>query len=690
MPSDLPRFHRDINWLSFNQRVLQEAENDKNPLYERLKFLAIFSSNLDEFFRVRVSQQRHLKSVDRSVRQKLSLQPNKTLKEILSKVEAQQKRFGLAFTELKQALAAKNCFLLASYELENYLYRLEDHYHKAILPLLEPQLVDLNKKDELFLADGQLYLVVSFENVQDSIGIINIPSDKVDRFYHWKEQDRMFVCFIDDIIRSFTNALFPDQRISGVYAIKLSRDAELYMDDEYDGELADKIYDSLEQRETGQPTRLLYDQEMPDELLGSIRKHLHLGKIDLMPGGSYHNFDDLFQFPGPDDHEHLVFKDLPPIQPHWLTPDTDMFDMIQRKDRLVHFPYMDFNLIEKMLEAAVNDDRVKRIRISLYRIADESKLTELLLDAARNGKKVTLFVEAKARFDEANNISWGKRFEACGAKVIYSYPKIKVHSKICCITRDEPDGKKYYGYIGTGNFNSKSSKIYCDHGLLTADQRLTKELLRVFQVLEGKLIIPRNKHLMVSPFTTRRRFEKLIDHEIANARQGKTASITAKMNSLEDDEMIGLLYKAGKEGVIIRLIVRGFTRLIPEKKGLSENIKITSIVDRFLEHGRIYQFHHSGEEKLYIGSADWMKRNLDRRIEVLTPIYDEDLQAELKHILHLQLNDNVKARIQDEEETNRFVERQKDQPIIRSQYAIYDHLKEKHAKDQNRRRSGAF
>ncbi|MDR9400370.1 MAG: polyphosphate kinase 1 [Psychroflexus sp.] len=690
MASNFPKFHRDINWLSFNQRVLQEAENKENPLYERLKFLAIFSSNLDEFFRVRVSQQRHLKSVDKSVKQKLSLKPNKILKEILSKVEAQQKRFGRAFAELKQALAEENCFLLASYELGSYRDRLENHYQKAILPLLEPQLVDLNKEDELFLADGQLYLVASFENTKDKIGIINIPSDKVDRFYHWKEQDRMFVCFIDDIIRSYAGARFPDQRISGLYAIKLSRDAELYMDDEYDGELADKIYDSLGQRETGQPTRLLYDQEMPVDLLGSIREHLHLGKIDMMAGGNYHNFDDFFQFPGPDDHERFVFKDLPEIKPYWLKGDTDIFELIKTKDRLVHFPYMDFGLIEQFLEAAVDDDQVKRIRISLYRIADESKLTQLLLQAARNGKKVTIFVEAKARFDEANNISWGKKFEACGAKVIYSYPKIKVHSKICCITRDEPDGKKYYGYIGTGNFNSKSSKIYCDHGLLTADQRLTKELLRVFQVLEGKLIIPRNKHLMVSPFTTRRRFEKLIDHEIANARQGKTASITAKMNSLEDDEMIDLLYKAGKEGVNIRLIVRGFTRLIQEKERLSENIRITSIVDRFLEHGRIYHFHHSGEEKLYIGSADWMKRNLDRRIEVLTPIYDQDLQAELKHILHLQLNDNVKARIQDEEETNRFVERQKDQPIIRSQYAIYDYLKEKHAKHQDRRRSGTF
>ena len=675
-----PKVHRDINWLSFNHRVLQEADNKKNPLYERLKFLAIFSSNLDEFFKVRVAQQRHLKAVDKKVQQKLSLKPNKTLKEILARVDQQQQMFGDIFRDCVLKLADENVFLLSKGYFQEVHDRLEKQMQHQVLPYLQARIIQLEDDDDLFLADGQLYLVVEFENKKE-IGLVNIPSNEIDRFYHWTDHHQLFICFIDDIISYFAAQLFADQVVVATYSIKLSRDAELYMDDEYDGELADKIYNSLDQRRSGQATRLLYDKNMPDDLLKLIRKKLNLGKIDLVAGGQYHNFDDLLRFPKPKDHKHLVFKDLPAIKPNWLSDKTDMFELLKQKDRLVHFPYMDFHIIERMIDTAVDDEQVKRIRISLYRIADDSQLTRLLTKAAEKGKKVTVFVEAKARFDEANNIQWGKRFEACGAKVIYSYPKIKVHSKICCITRYEGDEKKCYGYIGTGNFNSKSSKIYCDHGLLTADQRLTRELLRVFQVLEGKLIIPRNKHLLVSPFSTRRRFEKMIYNEIELARQGKKAKITAKMNSLEDSEMIDMLYFAADKGVEIRLIVRGFTRLTPGKEGLSKNIYITSIVDRFLEHGRIYLFHNDDDEKLFIGSADWMKRNLDRRIEVLTPIYDEDLQAELKHILHLQWQDNVKARIQDESESNSFVEAQQDEALIRSQYAIYDYLKQRYAKD---------
>ena len=678
MHPEQPKVHRDINWLSFNNRVLQEAANAENPLYERLKFLAIFSSNLDEFFKVRVAQQRHLKAVDKKVRQKLSLKPNKTLKEILARVGQQQQMFGTIFRDCVLKLADENVFLLSKGDFQDLHDRLEKQMQDQVLPYLQARIIQLEDDDDLFLADGQLYLVVEFEN-KKAIGLVNIPSNEIDRFYHWTDHHRLFICFIDDIISYFAAQLFPDQVVVATYTIKLSRDAELYMDDEYDGELADKIYESLDKRKTGQATRLLYDKAMPDELLKPLRKKLDLGTIDLVPGGKYHNFDDLFKFPKPKEHKHLVFKDLPPIKPNWLSDTTDMFQLLKQKDRLVHFPYMDFGIIEQMIEAAVKDEKVKRIRISLYRIADDSQLTRLLTKAAEKGIKVTVFVEAKARFDEANNIQWGKRFEACGAKVIYSYPKIKVHSKIFCITRYEGDEKKYYGYIGTGNFNSKSSKIYCDHGLLTADQRLTRELLRVFQVLEGKLIIPRNKHLLVSPFSTRRRFEKMIYNEIEHARQGKKAKITAKMNSLEDSEIIDMLYFAADKGVEIRLIVRGFTRLISGKEGLSKNIYITSIVDRFLEHGRIYLFHNDGDEKLFIGSADWMKRNLDRRIEVLTPIYDKELQTELKQILHLQLQDNVKARIQDESESNSFVEAQRDEALIRSQYAIYDFLKQRYA-----------
>ena len=379
-----PKVHRDLNWLSFNHRVLQEAENKNIPLYERLKFLAIFSSNLDEYFKVRVAQQRHLKSVDKEVRQKLSLKPNKTLREILERISKQQEIFGRIFDECRRELADENVFLLADFELEQEHDRLEKKMQHEIQPYLQPKLINLEDTDELFLADGQLYLVVEFEGEKE-IGLINIPSNEIDRFYHWTDHHRLFICFIDDIISYFAASIFHDKKVIASYSIKLSRDAELYMDDEYDGELADKIYESLDQRETGQATRLLYDEAMPDELLKPLRKRLNLGKIDLVPGGKYHNFDDLFKFPKPKEHKHLVFKELPAIKPDWLSDKTDMFELLKQKDRLVHFPYMDFDIIEKMLEAAVNDEKVKRIRISLYRIADDSKLTRLLTEAAGKG-----------------------------------------------------------------------------------------------------------------------------------------------------------------------------------------------------------------------------------------------------------------------------------------------------------------
>ena len=346
---------------------------------------------------------------------------------------------------------------------------------------------------------------------------------------------------------------------------------------------------------------------------------------------------------------------------------------------MVHFPYMSFDYVERFVNQAATDPAVDEIKISLYRVAEESALTTALLTALQNGKSVTIFIEAKARFDEKNNISWGRKFEDKGAKVIYSYPRIKVHSKILLITRTQNSKKKRYVYIGTGNFNGETSKIYSDHGLFTSHKKITKELSRVFEVLEGDLIIPRNKHLLVSPFTTRRIFEKMINTEIENARHGRKAMITAKMNSLEDPEMIELLYRASQEGVNIRMIVRGFTCLVPGIDGVSDTIYMTSIVDRYLEHGRIYLFHNNGDEKMYIGSADWMMRNLDRRIEVLVPIYDQDLFSELKAVLDLQVNDNQKARIHNIEENNKYVGNREQQPKIRSQYAIYEYLKNRHA-----------
>ena len=672
--------HRDLDWLNFNERVLQEAADKSNPVLERLKFLAIFSSNLDEYYRVRVSQLRQIKKIKKSLRKKLALKPNKKVKQIIKEVKEQQIQFGQIFKdEILPELAEHHIHLIQHQDFSKDQFAQAKHFYQdKIKEHLEPQLVDFEKKNQLFLENNTIYFFITFENCEEA-GVVNIPVEQVGRFIELKNEGKEhYISFIDDIIRAEIHEVFPKRKVAGIYQVKMSRDAELYIDDQFNGVLAEKIYESLEQRTDGQPTRLLYDAEMPKELQKKLRKHLGLGKIDMMPGGKYHNFSDFFSFPDPTDNSDLKYEDLTPIPHKNFEATNDYFKLIKEKDQLLHFPYMSFSYVENLIEQAAEDNDVVSIKISLYRVADESALTSSLLKALEKGKEVTVFIEAKARFDEENNITWGRKFEEKGANVIYSYPKIKVHSKIFLIDRIEAGESVKYAYIGTGNFNAETSKLYCDHALFTAHKKITKELDRVFKVLEGELIIPRAKNLLVSPFETRREFTQMILHEIDEAEAGREAKITAKMNSLEDEEIIDLLYRANKSGVKIRLLVRGFTCLIAGVKDLSEHIYITSILDRFLEHGRIYIFHNGGEERIFMGSADWMNRNLNRRIEVLAPIFDEDIKQELKEILQLQLNDNVKARVQDYTGKNEYVAHDTKKPI-RSQYEIYKYLQKKHS-----------
>ncbi len=671
--------HRDLNWLSFNGRVLQEAKDRRNPLYERIKFLAIFSMNLDEYFRVRVSQLRQMKRIRKSLRKELSLRPSKKVKEILQEVKIQQQEFGRIFyEEIIPELEENGIFLVNYLDFSPSERKFAKAYFNKASSHIHPKVINVEEGDELFLENNVLYLLVTFKD-EDNFGMINIPVEYCGRFVNLKSDDeKNQITFLDDLVKSQIPEIFSEKEVEGIFELKLSRDAELYIEDELEGVLAEKIYDSLKQRTEGQPTRLLYDARMPAEDQKKLRKLLGLGKIDMMPGGEYHNFSDFFSFEDPTNNPELHYEELPPVKHKVLESASDYFEVISQKDQALHFPYMSFDYVERFIEQAAIDKDVKEIKISIYRVADESDLTSTLLKALENGKKLTVFIEAKARFDEKNNIDWGRKFEDAGATVIYSYPKIKVHSKILLITRKENDELKDYAYIGTGNFNSKTSKIYCDHAIFTAQTKITRELSRVFNVLEGELIIPRAKRLLVSPFSTRKDFSDMINREIENVQLGKKAGITGKMNSLEDQEIIELLYKASNAGVKIRLLVRGFTCLIPGIKGMSENIYITSIVDRYLEHGRIYVFENNGDQEVFFGSADWMTRNLDRRIEVITPIYDEDIATEFKEILHMQLQDNVKARIQDASESNQYVEKAPGEKQIRSQQEIYNYLKEKH------------
>jgi polyphosphate kinase len=620
-----------------------------------------------------------MKRVEKSLRKKLALKPTKITKEIIEEVKKQQEKFGdIYYKQILPELAHRGIYLIeaANFTASQEKFAVE-YFRKEILNHLNIRLVDLEEENELFLKNATLYFLVTFRN-DKKLGLVNIPADICGRFISLKNGNKDAITFLDEIVRFQLHTIFPDEEITGIYEIKLSRDAELYIHDIYDGPLAEKIYDSLKQRTSGQPTRLLYDAKMPREIQKKVRKLLGLGKIDMMPGGKYHNFKDFFSFPDPTNNPELHFKKLPPIPHKVLGNSKNYFSAIAEKDQALHFPYMSFDYVENFLEQAVQDNDVTDIKISLYRVADESKLTSSLLKALEKGKNVTVFVEAKARFDEKNNIIWGRKFEEKGANVIYSYPKVKVHSKIMLIQRNENGESINYSYIGTGNFNSETSEIYCDHAIFTANQKIAKELLRLFKVLEGELIVPREKNLLISPFSTRQEFTKLIYNEIENAREGKEAKITAKMNSLEDLEMVELLYKASNAGVKIRLLVRGFTCLIPGIKGMSENIYITSVVDRYLEHGRIYIFENGGDEKIFYGSADLMSRNLDRRIEVISPVLDKDIAKEFKELLDIQLKDNVKARIQDASEENKYVERVEGEKAIRSQYEMYKYLKEKH------------
>ncbi|NJB35705.1 polyphosphate kinase 1 [Croceivirga sp. JEA036] len=666
--------HRDHNWLFFNERVLLEAQCQDTPLLERLKFLAIFSSNLDEYFKVRISQLRQLKKVDKSLRKKLDLKGNKTLKSILELIAEQQTVFGKTLSAIVEELKTEQVFIHTDNTLsQNQLQFIDTYFDKEVAKHCEQIALDNPSK----IKDGQLYFVC--QNEDEKLHLLKIPSNEVGRFVSLPGEGHHYM-FIDDVIRlkSASLSLMPVQQL---YAIKLSRDAELYLDDDYtDMDLVDKIYQSLGQRKSGQPTRLLYDATMPTTLVSQLKELLQLGKVDMVKGGKYHNLSDFFSFPAPKDKPHLVYDQRPPLPHFALSSSNDIFKTIAEKDQIVHFPYQDFKVIEKFIQQAANDLKVTTIKMSLYRIAKESALTDALLTALKNGKKVLLFVEAQARFDEQNNIKWGRIFEEHGATVLYSVPNIKVHSKIALVERAVTEGPKRYVYIGTGNFNAKTAKIYSDHGLFTAHKKITKELAQVFQVLERTLIIPKSKRLMISPFNTRNKFLELIQQEIRFAKAGKTAKITAKMNSLEDRKMIKAIQDASEAGVSVRLIVRGFCRLVPkaehELKPNEKPIYITSIIDRYLEHGRIYLFHNGGDEQMFIGSADWMTRNLDRRIEVLTPILDPTIFTELKDILTLQLNDTVKARVLDAEDNNHKVKSNRNN--IRSQYAIYDYLKEKY------------
>lgn len=665
---------RDISWLHFNHRVLQEAANPAVPLYERIKFLAIYSSNLDEFFRVRVASLRSYRKLRKKTRRELDIKPKKQLKQIRQIVRDQQELFGKIFQEqILPELVQHGIEILKpeNYEPEQQQFAHQFFYEK-IYPLLQNLELDSASKKAPFLLNKALYLVVSFPDSQD-LSIVNIPTDKLPRFVELPglQEGHFPITFLDDIIR-FHLENYLEREVEGVYAIKVSRDAEIYIDDEFSGDLVEKIEEGLKERQVGLPTRFLYDSRMPEELVDRLKSVFELSKNDLIPGARYHNFNDFFSFPNPTGKPELHYKPLPPLPHPELEGAESILALMAKKDVMLHFPYQKFEYVPNLISEAAKDPDVTSIKITLYRVANQSAVVLALLSALEAGKEVIAFIEAKARFDEASNLHWGKELEKAGAKVQYSYPGIKVHTKLLLIVRKQGDNIKHFAYLGTGNFNEKTARIYCDHALLTSDKRLGKEVDKVFDLLEGKIIVPKTKHLLVAPFYLRDQLIGYIDREIELAKAGKPAYMILKMNSLEESGMIEKLLEAAAAGVKIRMIVRGICCLLPEP---NTNIEITSIVDRFLEHARVFIFGNDGEEIMYTASADWMKRNLYNRIEVGIPIYDPAIKKQLREIIDLQLADNCKARMIGPDQSNAFREAESSAKVLRAQYATYEYLK---------------
>ena len=676
-------FNRELSWLSFNYRVLQEAKDSTVPLLERINFLAIYSSNLDEFFRVRVASLRSLLSLKKKTKKKLDFNPELLLKQIHKIVNKQQDEFGKIFREeIIPQLELNKIFILNDEDLQpRHKEFLIDFFNRELKPYLQPTLLD--KRIETFLQNKVIYIAVRLKNLENPSGnqkkkkrfryaLIEIPS-RLGRFIILPSTDEnKSIIFIDDVIKIFLHDLFPGFEIESSYTIKLTRDAELYIDDEFTGDLLDKIKKSISKRNTGVPSRFLYDARMPKDFLKCLKNCIRLNKDDLIPGGRYHNYNDFFSFP---DFKRTKLRNevLPAQKSKVLESYNSIFTAISEQDIILHYPYQSYEYVIKFINEAANDAAVKSIYITLYRVASGSHIIKALSNASSNGKKVTAFVEVKARFDEESNFSCAEELQRAGVRVHYSFPGLKVHSKICLISRIENEEKIYYGYFSTGNFNEKTSIIYSDYGLFTKDVRLTSEARKVFDILTKKkenqeLQKINFVHLLVSPFNLKKSLEALIDKEIENAAAGKKAYIILKINSIEDRKMIKLLYKASLNGVKIKLIIRGICCLIPNK-----NIKVISIVDRFLEHSRVFIFCNDGNEKMFVSSADWMTRNLDRRIEVCFPVYDEKIKKHIREIIDIQLRDNLKARIINKFQNNKY-KKTNGVKKTRSQYETYNYL----------------
>lgn len=668
--------NRELSWLKFNERVLQEAADKNVPLIERLRFLGIFSNNLDEFFKVRYATVKRIYEAGRGGKSELGgIKAGDLLEEITKVVIEQQSESLKILEEIDIELKNENIFVINETEInDNHHEFIKNYFYHEISPALV--VIMLNEDVALpELKDISAYLTVKMSSSEgkDQVALIEISS-AMERFVVLpSEGDSNYIIMIDDILRYCLNDIFNIfnyDRISA-HMIKITRDGELDFDSDLSKSFIDKLSESVKDRQSGDPVRFVYDKSIEDDTLNFLLERMSIHKKEsIIPGGRYHNRRDYMNFPSLG-RKDLLYEKIKPLSVKGLSLEDSIFKTIAKKDYLVYTPYHTFSYIVKFLREAALDPKVKTIKITIYRLAQISHVASSLINAAKNGKKVTVSIELRARFDEEANINYAEQMQDEGVNMLFGVTGLKVHCKMCVIEREENDKLVRYGFISTGNFNESTAKIYTDFTLLTANSKILKDVNKVFDFFEVNYKINTYKHIITSPHYTRTRLFALIDEEIESAKNGKHAYIKLKMNSISSYKMIDKLYEASRAGVKIQMIVRGLCCLVPGIKGMSENIEIISIIDKFLEHTRLYIFANNNDPKIYISSADWMTRNIDNRVEVSCPIYDEDIKRELQHLFDICWNDNVKARVINETQDNAY--RTNNNPKVRAQFDTYNY-----------------
>jgi polyphosphate kinase len=670
--------NRELSWLSFNERVLQEATDPTVPLVERIRFLGIYSNNMDEFYRVRVANVRRLALLKKTKISGFHGNANELYQEIRKVVLKQQKKFELAFEDISAELNKKNIFFKNETSLEeSQISELSTYFQNELRHVIFPIILD---KKNAFpkLRDYAIYLAVKIEDNKgkNRYALIQIPTD-VSRFKQLNNGNQTDVILIDDIIRLNLKDIFGIFEPTNVsaFTFKFTRDAELDLDDDISLPFIEKIEKSLKDRKKGVPVRFVFDEKMPDDLLNYLLGALHLkAGINTIPGGRYHNNKDFMSFPTFSNPDFVYPKQEPSKHPD-LENEQGIIQTVLKKDVILNFPFQKFDYVIDLLREAAIDPKVKSIKINIYRVAKKSDIMNALLAAVFNGKDVTVVFELQARFDEENNLYWSNRLKEFGAKVIYGVPNLKVHSKLLQIQRIKDGAEQLVTYIGTGNFNEKTSRIYSDLAYLTAKSEISQEVKRIFRILENNLERSLFRNLLVSPFNTRRKLTSLIDQEIKHAKSGKKAEIKIKINNLTDLKLIEKLYNASNAGVKIEMIIRGICCLKPGVKGLSENITVISLVDRYLEHARFIKFANDGNPIFILTSADFMERNLDNRIEVGVIIKEKSIQQELDTIFDFQWRGSVKARLISPDLKNRY--RKRNLPPFHAQFELYKYYASK-------------